>query len=591
MSEDQYGDHDNYIHFFPQVTFLKNVYRRHTDFYCSTETFEFVNNRLIIPADENLSVMSKVWINNIDNIKTLKLFIINSDIDPNTIDINHEDLDNQDHIINSTNGNHIADPTNMFNFGTDINPILLVHKVDRLSLEIYDRLITKKSSENNWKHIPCGNLCMVPKLLEKNGRKLLFIIDQNDANVKNSIKIKFYVSNNGEEISKFDYYAHEYLIKRWFTYKHTLEIGENNIKFDVSYKTLPFLFVVLDKSDTNDVQIKYTTRGASYNDRLIRNITLCKSTEDPEMYWLDINNKDIYLLDAGNNISSHNSAQPCGVISIGKNDDNVITINTSRNVDVVITYVTFDVLRFFNGKINNVYLAGFHYGKDLPVTNSEADNTDEQQEDIPTPLGLTQLPIPNNSSGIDIFNYNTEVDNEINNQFDIVPTHENETNDDNESEDYSVHDQNNTNSVINVDYVTYENHQRHLTEILKKSKILKNMISEHEIKNAKIKLLPQNKSECQISWNQIKNGEYYYECTKCKNVFDKQSLDDWMCINHYDITTCPYCRDNMYEYPILYKNMYEIDSLKNNLIKFVEYHTKKIITLFFPIEHIKIPQC
>ena len=71
----------------PQITMLKSVYRRHTDFITKREKYDFTNNKIIIPHDENMSVIDKIWISEWKNIKNMRLLIISNNVDIETINL------------------------------------------------------------------------------------------------------------------------------------------------------------------------------------------------------------------------------------------------------------------------------------------------------------------------------------------------------------------------------------------------------------------------------------------------------------------------------------------------------------------------
>ena len=73
----------------PQVTFLKSVYRRHTDCITKREQYEFIDGKVVIPNDENISAIQKIWVVNWKNIKKLHLLMISNSVDVDELNMSN----------------------------------------------------------------------------------------------------------------------------------------------------------------------------------------------------------------------------------------------------------------------------------------------------------------------------------------------------------------------------------------------------------------------------------------------------------------------------------------------------------------------
>lgn len=548
----------------PQVTFLKNVYCRHTQFTTKNIIYNFINNKVILPKIINITensvktieIITKVWIDNISNVKSFGVYIVGANVDVDMANFNR---------TNQTGQQNLSDQVN--------ESILQIHKVDMVNILLYDSIIKRNQYVSDWTNVPCGNLCMIPSMLDN--QRILFIIEKYDDNIENNLQIKYYISDSNQEISLFSSALnHEYLLKKYISFDHHITPGENIINFDISNESITYMFVAIPTTKNNtiadqtNIQIQYYTvtdvkpigptepielnnNMTNISPRIVmRTINLVKTTSNPELSWLKLDDYDIYMLDACANVTTNINAQLCGVISVRNNSR--IIINTNLNTNISIGYSYLDVLRYVGGYV------GLSRRR-LRIVNGEGPNQINPIESETESMGFgfyagRRQPYP---STIDMFGNNEEVADEngreINNnidQFEEIgwdrPTEFNNNNNDNNVD--------NIDNVSNVgDISHYADITTEINMIEKSHYLLSEMIISYAKKTAKVKILPLEKSMCQISLEQINYGDYYYKCYKCKNVFSMDSFNKW--INKTNLSsTCPTCRNPIYEQPLLFVN-------------------------------------
>ena len=59
----------------PQITFLKNTYRRHTEFITIKKIYESDNYIYKLTCDDQLNAITHIWIHNCSNIKNVFMYL------------------------------------------------------------------------------------------------------------------------------------------------------------------------------------------------------------------------------------------------------------------------------------------------------------------------------------------------------------------------------------------------------------------------------------------------------------------------------------------------------------------------------------
>lgn len=532
-----------YVLNFPEITFLRNIYSRHTDFYVDKIVYNFNNNKIVIPkklnannTNESAEIVTKVWINNITNVKSIGVYIVQSTMDLTTIDFTDDNLIEQN------------------------ESIIPIHKVGNNSILLYDASITRNQYKSDWINLPMGNLCMVPSILTN--QNIITVIEKYDENIENSIKIKYFVSTNQEEIRRLNISNLEYLLRRFKSCKHNISEGENIINFDIVNESITDMSIIVPKNEIVKIKVNYDIDiGTTTEQQIIqREIELIKTENDPELSWLTLNDYDIYVLDACSNLTSHIGQQMCGIITIKENSK--ITITSNSNFDVHVSYTFLSVLRYENGYVKMSK-------RRLRMVNTEGQNTIDQIPDNQYRFNIGRTRPINTTFVSGTEEQNNEVADENGNLLNLNDPFDGLFEQTNIFQMPSLNDHIPPTEEINS--VALE-----INTIAKSHKLLNDMIWSYAKKTAIVKLLPKEKRECNISYEQINYGDYYFECFDCKNIFNMYSLSKWINKN-MTVSSCPMCRAPIYEQPELYKNGYFWNEWTDNLIELQKFGKSAII--------------
>lgn len=79
--------------------------------------------------------------------------------------------------------------------------------------------------------------------------------------------------------------------------------------------------------------------------------------------------------------------------------------------------------------------------------------------------------------------------------------------------------------------------------------ILERLVNAEEEKMVKERILPDN-SLCTMTINNIKEGDYYYECSQCLSLFSRMKFREYV----LECSRCPHCGTSIDIYPQLYIN-------------------------------------
>ena len=97
--------HNNIIEYLignPRVTLFMNVHNRYTDIEIYKKKYLLKNNACTLEGIEPFSLVDKLWISNVENIKRFKIFLVPNDFDTSMLNIDtniktHENLFNLVH--------------------------------------------------------------------------------------------------------------------------------------------------------------------------------------------------------------------------------------------------------------------------------------------------------------------------------------------------------------------------------------------------------------------------------------------------------------------------------------------------------------
>ena len=322
------NDEDNtlqsYITSRPEITFLKNIYRRHTSIVSEKKIYVSINNRIKIDdANNDIKCINKMWIKN-NNIKNISIFLVHNNVDINSVNIDTND--SEDHNIQ------------------------VIHKIDIMALMSLNKLIKNDDLVNL--EIPFNENQLVPKLVNMDNRNMNILIvfePQQLINGQNfELLIKYCITIDPDEIHKFNSFHHEYLFKRILSYKYELNEGENTINMITN---LPVALIILNNTKKLICPvIKVDSHIVQHENVVDQNIL--SSDIDPE-YNIKSDIIDTYIIDAYQN-TNINRVQPAGIINIG--NDSYFKINALEKTSITITYIIYDVLSIQN----NVYFRFKH---------------------------------------------------------------------------------------------------------------------------------------------------------------------------------------------------------------------------------------
>lgn len=342
---------DQYLTGNPQITFSKNVYRRHTNILSKKDVYEFENNRVIIPPTEEVDVIKNIWISNCDNIKCVSMFAVDQNLNMEEITTNTTDT-------------------------IENNDIMLFSKLNKEILDIFN----PKKSNGYWQFPITENALMTNQMLKK-GRNILFVIDTIDNNIKHNIIVKRLIVNSVEESKLFNNTCHEYLVKRLKTFEYDIKIGHNEINTEFIGDSIAYIILNSQKGASNDMSICLECNISCISsqemvDKTIK-YNICSTQYDPEHSHFVSENSDVYVLDVFANLYQKSETfaeidywegqigghQPKG--NFNMKQCSCFKIDSKINTKLEITYAIFDVLRYSYVGQSQLYFANQQYGEPI----------------------------------------------------------------------------------------------------------------------------------------------------------------------------------------------------------------------------------
>ena len=78
-----------YLDYNPQITFMKEVYKKYINCVTHKTKHNFEQNQFVIPISENLEAIHSIWIKNNSNIERVSLLVVSNEINM-PINLSHE---------------------------------------------------------------------------------------------------------------------------------------------------------------------------------------------------------------------------------------------------------------------------------------------------------------------------------------------------------------------------------------------------------------------------------------------------------------------------------------------------------------------
>ena len=321
----------------PQITFMKNAYKRHTELLSRKTICQTENNRYIFSTNEDIEIIDKIFIGNIDNVKCIGLYIISTDIDSNTIN-----TDTQDDIqINPEN-----------------STICCIFRMNQVALQTYIKLNGNNLINNQvYELFNISKHALIPKFLKKSNKKLLLIVDSfNLVDKQFNLTIKYKIVNNFDEIRKFNLVDHEYCIRKSKSFEYNIVKGENIIGVEFLRNLIIYIVIniknVSDIPITRPIDIEYKTFGSKREDKIIKR-KLFPTNLDLEFAYITIPNHTTYILDSYENIGCDNE-QLKGIFEMRESSHFKFT--SEYDTKITITYCVFDVIQYGRNELKMLYM-------------------------------------------------------------------------------------------------------------------------------------------------------------------------------------------------------------------------------------------
>jgi hypothetical protein len=501
---------EQYMTKYPVITFLRHIYRQHTDVYARKNTYQFVNNKVCIEPTEFLGVIEKIWLGNCSNIKNVLIFLVGQTVDIDTLNFDTEiDITNEE--------------------------LQLVHRVSINGLRTSNKIMwfSEYSDTKDTLVIPHNRSGFIPHLFTRDNKKLVFVIEPENDNIvtERTLIVKYGISNCSQEITRFKNSAFELLLKRLHTVYHDIDVGTNVINSDIINIPLSHIIINTEKDFGDDIDIKFNAviknkSNIDTNEYITIEHDLVCTERDPEYDRYVIDSCDTYLIDPYSNIITK-GFQPSGNYKLYESSKFIITSSVKTKIEI--TYCLFDVLKYgldsvhlvsqHNPIINEdpINIHAFRFGEGIDPHDDDADNNNNENNDMEGQPIIQAVPIHMPLNMLEIINND-----------DIVEEKEEEEEEEDEEEE-----------EIKVNLELY-------------SHIYSDLLTRYEQNSAVRKILYESK-DCVISWQPIKYNDYYYECDQCEAVFGIKAFKKWFSVQ-YTIKSCPHCRKQMDHYPQLYKN-------------------------------------
>lgn len=500
-----------YLNENPQVTFGKSLYSRCTDHFTYSKNVQFTNNRIKIEPLKYLDPIININLAKHNDIKFMSMFLVDNDIDINTLTINTD---------------------------TDELRIQVIHKVSMCELYSYNKM-TFMSKIDDYIKIPHNDICIVPNLIAKrDNKRIVIIIDNgNNQNIESEIIIEYLVLTDNTERRRFDQVVHEYLFRRLLSKTFLISKGKNIIPLKYGDNLIAYFLLTTLKESYNNIKLKFVGyKKCKYGEIEINETEYTDEPEDmrnkiiagniikieQEMREIQFDHKyricenekyDVYIQDPHTNITNGNSLnrpydlrnhepvlieksgyQPFGNYILDENS--YIEIMSNIETSITLTTCIFDIFTLLN---NRTYFKS-------------------QYVEPPEPDVEPIIPIIH-----------------------VAP-------------------------VIHI--AQDENPREYHDEIQYYGNLVLPFLQIIQILTAFPKV--PNDDQCIISFEKIGFGKYYYECDQCGKGFLYRMYSEWFRRQTRD-KTCPHCRKILSTYPRLYINihyMYIIVAIMSILVYF-----------------------
>ncbi len=391
-----------YLNGNPQVTFGKNIYRRYTKFNCWKSSYTMESNIIDLTElvkDQTDPVMIKdMWIDlktsnlskdtNISFILVPKYeveheFLMGCDIfnkmepPPRNVDFFdwigiEEYFANLDEQIDEYNLKELE--INQKVKKTLLNPnssleeilakknTLLLSKLTLQTAQLLNKYLQKTPTE--YLNLPITTISMVLNLITKSKYKLVLHIDQVNEEPINLI-IKYLKLQDLNESQRFNQMPHEYLVKRYVEVDAEVENQVNNLKCNFTNTPLAGIIIYSEKK-LESVKIKDVDGHEYY---------LEETTTNPENSYSPTQGYYYILTQIDENLGySWKIYQPLGSYTIGPNDPIKIKMLEPGNCKIKITYVIYDVLRYYQKNFVELVSYSKMYIRDFANASNEKFN-------------------------------------------------------------------------------------------------------------------------------------------------------------------------------------------------------------------------
>lgn len=576
----------NELSFRPSITFLR--YKNslpYSDYYLETHTYDDVNDcefsRIVIQDSESIrgeekrfDVLTRLLFYESSNIKKFSLFIVDNTVDTNVIDTNTtSSFDGKIIILTSFSDNLIKLHKKMYlvNNNLDMFPMCFVEKY------------------------------IIPNKITDQNKKLLLVVQKHDNNKKIKVIASYSVQNDVVEYNLMEQLFFQTFEKNICT-DVILHKGHNIIKLPNNVPVRSFFII---SSREHDITVRV---NASWKNTLrsVSSVTFNKYVDAVDglydLQYLSIPENNVFVFDpfcSLNELQVRMSVNNSNQQIIGHcmfSDDSLIEINSNDDIQIQICYNTYNAMMYNLKDYDNIVVSSrdmhnYNYQayhqlngcKKFIQTSSYFDENINNKVDsfieqfnllddkshlkevmrhfrnknyLKSEDYLKMFPV------VQFFNEEQRVEEQYTRLGGLAPISQQNFPD-------NVSDASDTTDVpSHSNQIKYIN-KRKLNSLMCEIYYNRNMTK--QIVNALEKFLyatPKKLAKgtiCNISFEQIKNKEYYYECSKCLNSFCSTEYKKW-CYSKFKKNmkvSCPICRssdigmDNLYlnKHPTNYKSI------------------------------------
>lgn len=380
----------NLLNHKPEITFTRRVYRKHTNMYFDKKQYQFKNNKIVFDVDDDdISIIQKMWITMPENIKNIAVFLvdINFDINDVTFDTESTGVNRVQFGAHDRNLENVTEVISIYKFSNksfDFFNNVARHSIEYNMFEHGIVLASKNQHRDIYGVLPHENMWMVPKIINKNGMKLLVMIDTFDTTIEHSLVAKHMIINHQDEHNQIMHLPAEYLIKTYETKMHNLICGENTIVFDFLRHPMAFFVIIAEKNSNLDITASYTIASRLGDTEKIITKKLDLVDNDPEFCNFTLPNYDIYVLSA---MRLSIDFQPEGNTIM--KDGSTLTIKSGTDTSIEILYCLYDCLKYSNNEqFPDVHLFSKTQFFEQPEPEPVLDNLPQPGPDLNNPPEL-----------------------------------------------------------------------------------------------------------------------------------------------------------------------------------------------------------